>query len=165
MVKGEHCCTDVLFSVLYTARRPFHCLAITYSLKPLLRRLPINHIPNRRKVLRLAVLVLQIVCVLPRINAKNWSELPYNGILVRVRLDTDGAGLCVLHQPRPTRALDAGERGVELLFESIQGAVGGVDCFGETAGWRIATAGRFGSEVLPEEGVVCVAACRKVSTF
>jgi hypothetical protein len=66
-------------------------------LQPLLSRLPVNNIPNSREVLRLAVLVLQVVRVLPGINTKNRTELAYHGVLVGVCLDTDVARLHILH--------------------------------------------------------------------
>jgi hypothetical protein len=92
-------------------------------LQPLLRGLPVDNIPNSREVLRLAVLVLQIVRVLPRINAENRAELADHRVLVGVRLDADVARLHVLHQPRPAGALDACQRGVELALQLVERAV------------------------------------------
>ena len=45
------------------------CYGTHSSLIPLLRSLPVDHIPNRRKVLRLSVLILQVISMLPRVNA------------------------------------------------------------------------------------------------
>jgi hypothetical protein len=66
------------------------------SLQPLLDRLPINHVPDRREVLRLPVLVLQVVRMLPRINTQERRELPHDRVLVGVRPDLDLARLVVL---------------------------------------------------------------------
>lgn len=96
--------------------------------------------------------------MLPRVNAQDGAELADHGVLVGVGLDADVAGLHVLHQPGPAGALDAGERGVELLLELVEGAVGGGDLVGEGAARGFAAALGFGGQVLPEEGVVCVAA-------
>ena len=96
--------------------------------------------------------------MLPRIHTHERPELPDHRILICVRLDADRPRLRILHQPRPTAALDARERGVELLFHGVEAAVVGVDRFGECAGRGLAAAGGFGREVLPEEGVVDVAA-------
>jgi hypothetical protein len=94
-------------------------ISLKNLLQPLLRRLPVNNIPHSREVLGLAVLVLQVVGVLPGINTKNGAELADDGVLVGVGLDADVAGLHVLHQPRPAGALDAGERGVELALQLV----------------------------------------------
>ena len=125
-------------------------------LQPLLRRLPVNNIPNSREVLRLAVLVLKVVRVLPGVDAEDRAELADHGVLVGVGLDADVAGLHVLHQPGPAGALDASERGVELALQLVERAVGVVDLLGEGARWRFAAALGLGREVLPEEGVVDV---------
>ena len=101
--------------------------------------------------------------MLPRINAQQRPELSHHRILIRVRLDPNSTGLRVLDQPRPAGALDAGQSGVELLLHGVEAAVGGVDGFGQVAGGWLAAAAGFGGEVLPEEGVVCVAACRVLS--
>jgi hypothetical protein len=127
-------------------------------LQPLLSRLPVDNIPHSREVLGLAVLVLQVVRVLPGINTEDRAELADNGVLVGVGLDADVAGLHVLHEPGPAGALDAGERGVELALQLVERAVGLCDLGGEGAGWGLAAALGLGGEVLPEEGVVCVAA-------
>jgi hypothetical protein len=125
-------------------------------LQPLLRRLPVHNIPDSREVLRLAVLVLQVVRVLPGVNAEDGAELADHRVLVGVCLDADVAGLHVLHQPGPAGALDAGERGVELALQLVERAVGVGDLLGESAGGRLAAALGLGREVLPEEGVVDV---------
>jgi hypothetical protein len=96
-------------------------------LQPLLSRLPVNNIPNSREVLGLAVLVLQVVRVLPGINTKNGTELADHRVLVGICLDADVARLHVLHQPRPSGALDTCQRGVELALQLIERAVRVVD--------------------------------------
>jgi hypothetical protein len=140
-----------------------HKLQLPKSLKnllqPLLSRLPVDNIPYSREVLGLAVLVLQVVGVLPGVDAKDGAELANDGVLVGVGLDADVAGLHVLHQPCPAGALDAGERGVELALQLVERAVGLGDLGGESTGWGLAAALGLRGEVLPEEGVVCVSAC------
>ena len=96
--------------------------------------------------------------MLPRINTQQRPKLTNHSILIRVRLDADSASLCILDQPRPAGALDACERGVELLFQSIEATEAVVDGCCETAGGWITAAAGFWGEVFPEEGVVCVAA-------
>ena len=149
--------TSIVFGI--PIRLILHPPIITsHLLKPLLRRLPVDHIPNGAKILRLPVLILQVIRMLPRINAQQRPELSHNRVLVRVGLDADGAGLGVLDQPRPAGALDAGEGGVHFGLEVVERAEVLVDALAQGAGWRLAAAGGFGREVLPEEGVVCVAA-------
>lgn len=128
-------------------------------LQPLLGGLPVNNIPDGREVLGLAVLVLQVVGVLPGVNAKDRAELADDGVLVGVGLDADVAGLHVLHQPCPAGALDTGKRGVELALQLVERTVGLVNLGGKGARWGLTAALGLGSEVLPEEGVVCVSAC------
>lgn len=111
--------------VLYTS---FSLVINHPSLKSLLDSLPVDHIPNRTKVLRLPVLILQIIRMLPSINTQQRRVLSYNGVLVRIGADLDLAGLVVLNQPGPAAALDAGERGVKFGLEVGEGAVGGFDC-------------------------------------
>jgi hypothetical protein len=130
-----------------------------HLLQPLLGSLPVDNIPNGREVLGLAILVLQVVRVLPGINTKDRAELANDWVLVGVGLDADVAGLHVLHQPRPARALDTRERSIELALQLIERAVGLGDLCGEGAGWGLAATLGLGGEVLPEESVVCVSAC------
>lgn len=89
-------------------------------LESLLRRLPVHDIPNSAKVLRLAILVLQVVRVLPRINAQNGTELTHHGVLVRICLDLDRTSVGILYQPCPTRTLNPRQSSVELGFELVQ---------------------------------------------
>lgn len=48
----------------------------------LLASLPVDHFPDRSKVLGLAVLVLEVVGMLPSINADNGLVLADDGVLV-----------------------------------------------------------------------------------
>lgn len=77
--------------------------------KSLLSSLPVQHIPDGLEVLGLAVLVLQVVGVLPSINTQDWGELASDWVLVGVVLDRNLSGLSVLDQPSPSGTLQAGE--------------------------------------------------------
>ena len=92
--------------------------------KSLLSSLPVQHIPDSLKVLGLAVLVLQVIGVLPSINTQDWGELASDWVLVGVVLDRELASLGVLDQPCPSGSLEAGEGGVERALELVEGAVG-----------------------------------------
>lgn len=96
-------------------------------LETLLRGLPVKDIPDGLEVLGLAVLILQVVCMLPRIDTQNGSVLADNWVLVCVGLDQDLAGLVVLHEPCPATALDTRKRCVELALEIGERAVRVID--------------------------------------
>jgi hypothetical protein len=135
---------------------------VQHLLETLLGRLPVDNVPDGLEVLCFAVLVLQVVCVLPGIHTQDGPELSNDGVLVGIRLDAHAARLGVLDQPRPPASLDAGEGDVELLLERVQAAVRVVDGRCEGAGRGLAAALGGGREVLPEEGVVDVAAAVEV---
>ena len=100
--------------------------------------------------------------MLPGVDTEDGPELAHDGVLIRVCLDLNAAGLGVLHQPCPAAALDARQRGIELLLEGIQAAVALIDGTSELAGRGLAAALGGGRQVLPEEGVVDVAAAVEV---
>ena len=104
--------------------------------------------------------------MLPRINPQQRPELSHHCILIRISLDPNGSGLRVLDQPRPARALDPSERGVEFLLQGVEAAVAVVNGGAEGAGGWVPAAAGFRGQVFPEEGVVYYAACVcLVSTF
>jgi hypothetical protein len=146
--------------VQFTSSMPY--LDSTSSLEPLLRRLPVDHIPDGREVLGFPVLVLQIVCVLPGVDSEQRPELAYHSVLVGICLDTNSAGLRVLHQPCPSRALNTRQCSIELLLHAIEAAIGGIDGISELARWWLTTARGLWCEILPEEGVVGMSACNRV---
>lgn len=96
-------------------------------LESLLHSVPVDNVPHRAEVLGLPVLVLQVVRMLPGIDAQQRRVLAHNRVLVSIGPDLKQAGLVVLDEPRPPTALDAGERGVELGLEGGEVAVRGVD--------------------------------------
>lgn len=151
------------------------------SLEALLRRLPVDDIPDGLEVLRLAVLVLEtamalahrtnvkkeegrdsLVCMLPRINSQDGPELPHHGVLIRIRPYVHASGLRILDQPRPAASLDARQRSIELLLERIQAAIAVVDGLAKRTCWGLAATLGCGRKVLPEQGVVDVAAAVEV---
>lgn len=100
--------------------------------------------------------------MLPRINPQNRPKLPNDRILIRIRLNTHSPRLRILHQPRPTRPLNPRERGIKLLLERIQAPIPIIDSLREGAGRGLAAALVGRGQVLPEEGVVDVAATVEV---
>jgi hypothetical protein len=100
--------------------------------------------------------------MLPRINTQNRPELPHHRILVRVRPNLHTPRLRVLNQPCPSAPLDTSQRSVELLFERVQTAIALVDRLAERTCRGLAAALVGGRQVLPEQGVVEVAAAVEV---
>lgn len=91
-------------------------------LEPRRHRLPVDDVPDRIKVLGLAVLVLQVVRVLPRIDAQQRHPGAAHGVLVGARDDAEVAVRLVLGEPGPPAALDPGEGGVDMLAEGVDRA-------------------------------------------
>lgn len=84
--------------------------------------LPVDNVPDGVKVLGLAVLVLQVVGVLPSIDTEKGLEVAGDGVLVRASDDAEGAAGLVLDKPGPTAALNSGQGGVDLLAQGVEGA-------------------------------------------
>jgi hypothetical protein len=101
----------------------FHNILLQSSLNSL----PINHIPNSIKVFCLAILILQVIRMLPSINTQQWGELAYNRILVCICADQDLTRFVVFDEPGPAAALDTGERGIEFALEGGEVFVAGLN--------------------------------------
>ena len=130
--------------------------------KPLLRLLPIHHIPNRIEILRLPILILQVIRMLPRIDSQQRNILPNDRILIRVRSHFHRTRLRILDQPRPPTALNPRQFCIHHLLQPIESPIRVVDCGRETARGASPAAGFRGREVLPEKGVIEVAAAVEV---
>jgi len=121
-------------------------------------RLPIDNIPDGLKILGLAVLVLEVVCMLPSVDTEEWDVIASHRVLVGTSDDLQSSRALVLGQPRPAAALNTRECGVDLLPKLVDGAKVLIDGGLEGAGRVAATGALTGrSQVLPEEGVVDVA--------
>lgn len=97
--------------------------------EPLGHSLPVDNVPDGAEVLGLAVLVLQVVGVLPGIDAQQGDQVAGDGVLVGTGDQAQRAGLLVLGDPGPAAALDTGEGGVGLLHEGGIGAEVALDRF------------------------------------
>lgn len=83
---------------------------------------PVDHLPDGAEVLGLAVLVLEVVGVLPGVNTHEGLEVSGDGVLVGTSGDAQGTGGLVLDEPSPAGALDASQSSVGLLLEALEGA-------------------------------------------
>src|SRR5688572_10287814 len=103
-------------------------------------RVPVDDVPPRREVVGTAVLVLQVVGVLPHVDAED-RLLPFHHRIVLVRRALDDQLAAGIDQPRPAaaEAFDAGV--VQLRLERVEAAEGGRDGLAERAARLAAFAG------------------------
>src|SRR5262249_35083420 len=79
------------------------CRSRPQSAQPLVDLRPVHHVPPRVDVVRAAVLVLQVVGVLPDVDPEDrLLAVHHRVVLVRRALDRDLAA--VVHDPRPAAA-------------------------------------------------------------
>jgi hypothetical protein len=115
---------------------------------------PVNDLPDGAEVLSLAVLVLEVISVLPSINTKERLKSASDGVLVGSGDNGQSARVLVLDEPGPAGALDASEGSVGLLLERVEGAKVLLDSIQKLALGLTTTALAIGSKVLPEKRVV-----------
>lgn len=153
--------------MLYTVTwRPSVCVGLTPHILALMvggsvseslgNSIPVDDLPDGAKVFGLAVLILEVVGVLPGINSQKRLQVSSDRVLVGAGDNAEGAGGLVLDEPSPPGALDTGESSVGLLLEGIKGAKIVVDSSEELALGLTTTALAVGGEVLPEQAVVDV---------
>jgi hypothetical protein len=83
----------------------------------------------------------------------------------RVCSDSNLTGLCILHKPCPTAALNTGQSSIKLLLHLIETAIGLVNCFTERSGWWLSSTRLGWRQILPEERVVEVTSAMKVDQW
>src|SRR5581483_5879585 len=116
---------------------------------------PINYVPPGRKVLRPAVVVLQVIRVLPHIVAENWEQsLRDRVVLVRCAEDLNLAAWFSC-EPDPSTAKLFGADVIEFGLEIVEITEALLDHISDRPIWISAT---FGFHDLPEHGVVDMAA-------
>src|SRR5438132_2844448 len=109
----------------------FSTLAMVWNPRILLvalgDRLPVQGVEPGRDVVRALVLVLQVVRVLPHVDAQDRGHAVHEwAVLVGVALDRELAAL-VSEQPGPAAAELADSRLLQLLLERVVGPEGAVD--------------------------------------
>src|ERR1035437_8596376 len=122
--------------------------------EPVFDFLPVDYVPPGGNVIRAAVLILQVVGVLPHVQAHHVAlALHYGAVLVGGGRNLEfPAGS---QQPRPAGAEARGRGLVELLLEALEAAESADDRLGHVAHRRPSTARPHD---LPEHRVVDVAA-------
>lgn len=65
--------------------------------------------------------------MLPGVDAQQWHVVACHGVLVGAGDDLESAGRLVFGQPGPAAALDAGQGGVDLALQSLEGSEVAVD--------------------------------------
>src|SRR5208282_5606643 len=108
---------------------------------------PVHHVPEGLEIFGPAILVLEIVGMLPDVAAEKRlafdaaDSFAHQGvILVSGRNELDFA--MVDDQPGPTAAEPAHAGGLELFFEGVETAEGALDIFSQFAGRGAARLGR-----------------------
>lgn len=89
-------------------------------LETLGNRAPVDDFPDGAEVLGLAVLVLQVVGMLPGVNTQQRFQISGDRILVGAGDKTKSARGLVLDEPGPTRALNASKRSIGLLLQVVE---------------------------------------------
>src|SRR3989442_3251704 len=122
--------------------------------QPLVDFGPVDDVPPRVDVFRPAILVLQVVGVLPHVDAEDdLLVFHQRAVLVRAAFDHELAAL--IQHPRPPAAEAADARLLHFVLELVEAPERRVDRARDRAGRRAAG---FWSHDLPEHRVVGVAA-------
>src|SRR5215216_1966388 len=135
----------------------WRALGVLRGLVAPLGLIPVHHVPPRLYVLWAAVLVLEVVGVLPHIQPYN-RRLAFHERAVPVRSGLYGEGsIGVRYEPSPSRSKQGSRccRSSPSLLELFKGAKGGVYRFSKLSGGLSTSLTRW-SHDLPEHGVVRV---------
>lgn len=94
--------------------------AILLLLESLRDSAPVDNLPDGTEILGLAVLVLQVVGMLPGINTQERLQIASDGVLVSTGDETKSTGRLVLDEPGPSRALNTSKSSVGLLLQVFE---------------------------------------------
>lgn len=126
------------------------CRRLLRRVEALLNLGPVHHAPPRGDIFGAAVLILQIIRVLPDVQAHDRKVAFHHGaVLIGCRNNLDA--FAVLDKPGPAGAETPGGRGAELFLECVETAERGVNRARDVAGRAAAGAG---SEDGPEHRVI-----------
>mmetsp|Transcript_13628 Transcript_13628/g.23932 ORF Transcript_13628/g.23932 Transcript_13628/m.23932 type:complete len:249 (+) Transcript_13628:107-853(+) len=120
--------------------------------------LPVDDLPDALQVVRANVLVLQVVSVLPDINAKQRHQAGggLEGILVGGGGDSEALAGLVVAEPAPSAALHSNRGSSQSGLHTVQGAILGLDHVQQVAVFNLASTLLSGGKVVEENGVVQV---------
>ena len=127
--------------------------------------LPVDDVPPCGEVIWPAVVVGEVVGVLPDVVAKDGVMTLREGVILvggGDDFELGGVAGAFEHQPSPAGAKLLGSGFIELLFKVVKGAEGDVDEVSDVAGGSAAAAGLHD---LPKHGVVDVAAAVVLDDF
>src|SRR6266567_1724270 len=116
-------------------------------------RVPVHHVPPRFDVIRPAVLVFEIISVLPNIDAEDRRVAVHQGAILVWRRNNFELSVLILDQPRPAAAKTARTSRGKFFFEIIKAAECRFDVISELA-FRLATSVR--PHDFPEKGMIRV---------
>src|SRR6266496_6289351 len=106
---------------------PTRCSVVLYD------GVPIHHVPPSFKVIGAAVLVLEIVGVLPDVDTEDRRVAIHQGTVLIWRRNNFELSILVFNQPRPAAAKTAHASSSKFLFEFVKAAERGFDIIGEFA--------------------------------
>src|SRR6185436_20423937 len=128
--------------------------ALPRPAKPPLRFLPIDYVPPRGDIFRTAILIFQIISMLPNIQT-NHSDRAFHNRRILISAGNNINLSAAFDQPGPARPKPRGSRSRELLLESGEPAERAVDRRGKLPD---GLASRARTNDGPEQGVVAVTA-------
>src|SRR5260370_6442985 len=114
---------------------------------------PINRVPKRGDILRPAILMLQVVRVLPNIDSKNrcFFFILFRDLVILIWCWRDLQIFTIHDQPSPTAPKKLGRRFAKLLLKIGEAPKSRVNCLREIAGGFTAV---VLLQELPEQGVI-----------
>lgn len=118
---------------------------------------PVDDLPHGGQVLWSGILVVEVVCMLPDVNIKDWNQIwvqVSDQVLVGGSSEAKSILLFVIDEPSPSRALDGCGSSIEHSHEVLKGAPSFDDVFVQLRTFLWKRAVSLWAERVPEELVV-----------
>src|SRR5207249_5524450 len=104
-------------------RYPRSASSVTSAASVVLRdRVPVHHVPPSLKVIGAAVLILEIIGMLPHVDAEDRRVAIHQRTVLIWRRNNFELSILVFNQPRPAAAKTAHASSSKFLFEFIKAA-------------------------------------------
>mmetsp|Transcript_2332 Transcript_2332/g.3349 ORF Transcript_2332/g.3349 Transcript_2332/m.3349 type:complete len:215 (+) Transcript_2332:113-757(+) len=116
---------------------------------------PVHNLPNIFKVFGTRIHVVQVICVFPDIDSKQWGHRG-QGVLVRHSSNVERSTFSVVSKPSPSRSLNSCRFCIEDLDEIFHRSPFSFNGCSKVSGWTFSTSSRSRGKVLPKNGVVNV---------